>query len=181
MAELGRLRLLTGKPAVAVLFLRRAIELKRAAEDRFGEYEALSDLGSAYRALGRHGEAMTCQQKALSMMAEAGFPAGEALVLNDLGVTLTATGQLDEAGDLHRRGLVKAAGINNRLQQARAHDGIGTATATRDQVVAREHWLAALTLYEEMGLPERHTVAAKLADLDGQGQLTHSSVPSVNT
>jgi DNA-binding SARP family transcriptional activator/tetratricopeptide (TPR) repeat protein len=180
IVELGEVRLRLGHLRVAVLLLRRALRMKAALGDPYGEAEALTRLGNAYRALNRPADAVSCQRRALSMMAGAGMPGGECVVLNDLGTTLRSFGELDEAVRIHRRALEQAERIHDRVEQARAHDGLATACVVSDPVAARRHWLAALELLENTQLPERDRLAEKLAALD-QGQLTHSSVPSAKT
>jgi DNA-binding SARP family transcriptional activator/tetratricopeptide (TPR) repeat protein len=178
--ELGDLRVTLGNFRVAALLLQRAARMKRSLRNRFGEAEAITKLGSAYLGMERSDRAIACQRRALDMMTEGGLRAGECVVLNDLGVTMCACGRLGESVGLHRRALDQAHEIHYRHEEARAHDGIASAQASSDPAAAREHWFAALELYEDMRLPERHTVAWKLAALD-HGQLTHSSVPSANT
>jgi tetratricopeptide (TPR) repeat protein len=180
LAELGRLRILRGDLRLATLLLRRALTVRRPINERYVKAEMLCVLGSAYRRLCRYDEAVRSQRQALAIMVDGGVPGGECLVLNYLGTTLFEAGQLDEAHGLHRRALHLAERIDYRIEQARAYDGLATTSADSHPALAREHWHRALQLFEDMGVPERHAVARKLAALD-QGQLTHSSVPSAKT
>ena len=78
------------------------------------------------------------------MMVDRGLPAGQCMVLNRLGTTLFEAERVDEAHDLHRRALDLAEQINYRIEQARAHDGLATASASSDPALARRHWQRAL-------------------------------------
>jgi tetratricopeptide (TPR) repeat protein/DNA-binding SARP family transcriptional activator len=180
LGELGRLRVLRGDLRLAMLLLRRALATKRSLNNRYGGAEVLSDLGLVHRGLRRYDEAVRHQREALAIMVDGGMLGGECLVLNRLGNTLFEARQLEEAHDLHRRVLHLAERINYRIEEARAHDGLATTSAAADPALAREHWRTALRLFEEMGVPERHAVARKLAALD-HGPLTHSSVPLAKT
>lgn len=178
--ELGALRLRMGQYRLAALHLTHAFRTKKSFNDRYGEAEALSRLGCAYRGLAQPLRAEDHQRKALAAMVETGIRGGECMVLNDLAMTLAAMGRRSEAVELHQRALRLATQIADRPEQARAYRGLGDIIAGSDSKAARKHWLAARELFAEMGMPERHAVAQSLAGL-GQGQLTHSSVPSANT
>jgi tetratricopeptide (TPR) repeat protein len=145
-------------------------------DDPYGEAEALDRLVIAYQGLGLLERAEASQRRALAIVIDIGMQSSLCIILNDLGHTLRVAGKNTEAAMLHKRSLDRAEAMGERPELARAHEGLGDA----DPAAAREHWLAALELYEGMGMPERHAVAHKLAALD-QGQLTHSSVPSANT
>jgi hypothetical protein len=67
---------------------------------------------------------------------------------------------------LHHLALAQCRHTGNRFEQARAHDGLGVAhLALDDAGQAREHWLDALAIYDELGVPETATVRARLAAL----------------
>jgi hypothetical protein len=74
-------------------------------------------------------------------------------------------GDRQTATESYRQALVVAASIKHRYEQGRAHDGIATCTVSDDPEGARAHWQAALAIFERMGVPERHGVAARLATL----------------
>ncbi|HEV7896682.1 MAG TPA: BTAD domain-containing putative transcriptional regulator [Planosporangium sp.] len=166
IGELGYLHLRRGDFRLAELLLRRTRTMKRGLKNRYGEAETLSRLGSVYCGLGRYDEAVECQREALAIMADVGAPGGECHALNGLGRTLTALGRFDEAAELLARAVTQAERINERVELAQAHDGLAAAIVATDPDRARQHWRAALELYADMQLPERHTVAERLAGLD---------------
>jgi tetratricopeptide (TPR) repeat protein len=84
-----------------------------------------------------------------------------------MAATHAAMGNHDDALASYRNALHEARQVTDRTGEARAHHGIGNTLADRDPAAAREHLLAALALYEDMELPERHAVSEKLAGLTG--------------
>jgi DNA-binding SARP family transcriptional activator len=166
LGDLGAVHVRLGHFSVAVALLKRAWQLKSDVGNRYGAADTLSDLGSAYRGLGRYGEAITCQQQALRLMRTVGDLAGECQILNDLGTTLSVAGETVQARGLHQRALAVAESIGHRHQQARAHSGVAAALQGADPARAREHWTTALSLFTELGVPERAEVERRLADLD---------------
>jgi hypothetical protein len=56
--------------------------------------------------------------------------------------------------------------IRNRFEEARALAGLAELTAGSDRDEAVRLWREALAIFEELGVPERHAVAARL-DQDG--------------
>jgi hypothetical protein len=73
----------------------------------------------------------------------------------------------DGAGVLeeHRAVLLEAKKIKLKYERARALDGIAACLRSTDLDEARRHWLRALVLYREMGVPERAEVERELAGL----------------
>jgi hypothetical protein len=56
--------------------------------------------------------------------------------------------------------------MRNRFEEARALAGTAELTAGSDRGEAVRLWREALAIFEELGVPERHAVAARL-DQDG--------------
>ncbi|MFF7242146.1 tetratricopeptide repeat protein [Streptomyces collinus] len=87
--------------------LHRVIKL---AEAWFGSEDAavgrcLNALGIVYRYTGRNDDALTCYERALVILAQAGEAVGEAVVLHNLAGLYFALGQLDEAEKAVRKAL----------------------------------------------------------------------------
>ncbi|NJC73852.1 tetratricopeptide repeat protein [Planosporangium thailandense] len=166
LSEIAAAHVRMGHYRVAVLLLKRVMQLKVEVGNRYGMAESLSDLGSAYRGLGRYTEAVDCQRQALRLMCEVGDPAGECQILNDLGITLRVVGEPGEASEMHRQALTLAERLGLRHHQARAHRGLAEIWEDTDPALAREQWTAALQLFTDLGVPERHEAERRLADLD---------------
>jgi hypothetical protein len=119
--------------------------------------------------LADHPAAIELHRAALRAMTTAGQRQWDSVVVNDLAITVRCAGDPATALDLHDRALRTATQQQMRYEKARAHDGIAACTLAEDPDRAREHWMQALTLFAEMGVPERHAVAERLAALDRGG------------
>ena len=142
---------------------RKALTLRREHGDKLGTAHALDNLGTAYRAMGANRQALDCHQQSLTVRREIGDLGDEPHALNNLGATLHLLGKPDQAIHHHELALAQCRRTGNRYEQARAHDGLGTAHHDLDQV--REHWVNALALYEELGVPEATEIRARLTEL----------------
>jgi tetratricopeptide (TPR) repeat protein len=146
---------------------RQALALRREHDDRLGTAHALDNLGTAYRAMGEHRQALDCHQQSLTLRRDIGDLGDEPHALNNLGATLHLLGEPDQAVHHHELALAHCRRTGNRYEQARAHDGLATAHRELDDAdQAREHWQDALTIYEELGVPEATDVRARLAELE---------------
>jgi tetratricopeptide (TPR) repeat protein len=145
---------------------RQALSLRREHGDRLGTAHALDNLGTAYRAMGDNRQALDCHQQSLTVRRDIGDLGDEPHALNNLGATLHLLGEPDQAIHHHELALAQCRRTGNRYEQARAHDGLGTAHRELDDAdQAREHLLDALTIYDELGVPEATDIRARLADL----------------
>jgi tetratricopeptide (TPR) repeat protein len=145
---------------------RQALSLRREHGDRLGTAHALDNLGTAYRAMGDYRQALDCHQQSLGVRRDIGDLGDEPHALNNLGATLHLLGEPDQAVHHHDLALAHCRRTGNRYEQARAHEGLGTAHRELDDAdQAREHWLDALTIYDELGVPEAADVRTRLADL----------------
>jgi tetratricopeptide (TPR) repeat protein len=101
------------------------------------------------------------------LFREIGDRNGVAEALNRLGEALLADGRPRDARAEQAAALGLASEIGDRLQQARAHDGLArTYQVMSDRDHARRHWEAALALYRGLGVPDADKVAAQLAAAD---------------
>ena len=86
---------------------------------------------------------------------------------------MQATGQPEQARAQYSAALTLAVATGDRYQQARAHTGLAHARhAAGEDGLAREHWQHALTLYDDLGVPDAEIVRVHLAAL---GHLPESS------
>jgi len=81
----------------AVGCYQRALVICRETGDRYGEGQALNNLGNAYRALRRFEEAVGCHERALVICRETGDRYGEGQALNNLGNAYRALRLSDRA------------------------------------------------------------------------------------
>jgi tetratricopeptide (TPR) repeat protein len=73
----------------------------------------------------------------------------------------------------HRKALEIATAIEQRIEVARALDGIGYALHGLGNLpAASDHWQRAIGLYDEIGMPETVATRAALESItsDGQGK-----------
>jgi tetratricopeptide (TPR) repeat protein len=80
-----------------------------------------------------------------------------------LAATFEAVGDGATAVDQYQHALALAERTDARLEQAKALDGLANTLESTDPAAAHEHWRRALALYENLELPERNTVRARLA------------------
>ena len=143
--------------------------LQRLLGDRQGEAAVLANLGYTYCRLGRHADAFSFQQQALTLARATGDTDLESEIHNDLGQTHCAARQFGGALARHYRALDLAERTGNRLQQARARHGIARAHHLwGEHELARAHWRAALAVYTELGVVEAGQLREELAGLDPQ-------------
>jgi len=167
LANLGSVAARRGDYEQAVRWYQRALAIFRAAGDHNSEASALPDLGLAYQQQGQHEQAIGCYQRALELVRESGDRIGEAEALNGVGAIMLSTGRPGEAQANHTAALTLASRIGDAYEQARAHNGLGAALqATGDITLARHHWLRALDLYAELGIPEPAGIRDQVAALD---------------
>jgi tetratricopeptide (TPR) repeat protein len=166
LSTIGAIHDRLGHHWLAATLLQRALDMKRNAGGGVGEAESLSDLGSAHRSLGQHSEALRDQHEALDCARKLSEPGVEAKILNELAQTWQASGNLIEASKLYREALQLAERVHEQYELARSHDGLGAVLRDKDPAGAYKHWRRALTLYTEMGVPDRFEVERNLAELD---------------
>lgn len=164
--NLGSVYCRISRYAEAVACHQQALALRREHGDRLGTAHALDNLGTAYRTMRHYRQALDCHQESLALRREIGDRGDEPHALNNLGVTHSLLEQAEQAIPYHHLALAQSRHAGNRYEQARAHDGLGVAhLALDDTDQAREHWLDALVLYDELGVPEATGVRAQLAAL----------------
>jgi tetratricopeptide (TPR) repeat protein len=136
--------------------------MKREIHNRLGEAETLSNLGSAYRNLGRLVDGLKCQQDALAIARKLSEPGVELTIANDLATTWRVIGDMTTAAELSSYVLDRAERTLQRYELAKAHDGLAAALRNSEPETARVHWQHALILYVEIGVPNRWEVERNL-------------------
>jgi tetratricopeptide (TPR) repeat protein/transcriptional regulator with XRE-family HTH domain len=147
--------------------LRKTLDACRAALDRPGEAYATVLLAGVDLKLARYQQAIRRFRRALVLYRKLGDRAGEADALNGIGEVYQATCRPGQACTAHAAASRLATEIGDRQEQARAHGGLARARATLGELgQARQHWLQALSIYSDLGLPEADQVRSELARAD---------------
>lgn len=154
-----------GRHDEALEHYERSLAMAREFGLRNGEREALANLGYLFLVLGRYDEAHERYAESLAIAQEMGHRIGQSDALAGLAVVRAHLGQHHEAIDLGRQAVVIAEDVDDPYMRAQAHDSLAQAAAIAgDTATAREHWRAALDIYERLGVPEAADVRARLAD-----------------
>ncbi|MBO3749808.1 tetratricopeptide repeat protein [Streptosporangiaceae bacterium NEAU-GS5] len=140
------------RPEEARRHLDVALALHRKVGNPAGEALVLNYLGVVLRHQGELAQARARHEQAATLYRTLGSVADEAAALNGLA---EAAGDPAVAIEEHTAALALADAAHNRPERARAHDGLARAhLALGRSGEARAHGELALTLYEELGVPE---------------------------
>ncbi|MDG6103107.1 tetratricopeptide repeat protein [Dactylosporangium aurantiacum] len=160
--NLGDVTARLGDPDRAAAHLRRALDLYREAGNRDGEAWTLDNLGTAATLRGAPAQALELHRRALVIHRATGERYGEAKALNGLGEAARSTGDPAAALAHHTAARAVAAATGDRHQRADAETGIGLALPGG----GLPHLRTALTLYEDLGVPDADRLRALLAAHD---------------
>jgi tetratricopeptide (TPR) repeat protein len=173
MAMRGEAYLRQGCYAEADDLLQESVEMCRQALDSTGEAHAIVLLAGVDLKLTRYQLAIRRFRRSLALHRKNGNRSGEAEALNGIGEVLQATRRPGQACTAHAAAVRLATEIGDRQEQARAHDGLARACALLGQSgQARQQWLQALSIYDELGVPEADQVRSELARTDEAAGLT---------
>ncbi len=161
--HIGVALLRMGRLAEAERNLLRALDLKRRSNNEVGEAEVVNDLAVLHRVRGNLDAALACHRDALRMVTAGGDRSTECATRNAYGVTLRLAGDVAEAREQHRRALAMAGRIGNPIEEGRALHGLAELDHATDPAAAEERWRDAWKIFNELGVPERDEVAARLA------------------
>jgi tetratricopeptide (TPR) repeat protein len=147
----------------ALTQLQAGLALVRRVGHRAGEADALNQLGLVHAALGDHHRALDLHDQAMEIATGDGIRELQVQVLNAMGGTQLGLGRPERALGCHRRALTMSRQLDQRYEQARAHDGIGRCLAANGELTAaRKHWRNAVSLYTDLGTAEASAVADRL-------------------
>ncbi|HEX8251044.1 MAG TPA: CHAT domain-containing tetratricopeptide repeat protein [Pyrinomonadaceae bacterium] len=116
LISLANVQLQQKRPASALEFLARALNLGLEVKNKVVLGEALYTMGQAYNMLGRYETALENFRQALSLNRELENMLGEAKILNGFCVALTALGQYPAA----RENIEKALSLIERIRRETA-------------------------------------------------------------
>jgi tetratricopeptide (TPR) repeat protein len=167
LANLGVVYRRTGQPEKSLEHFTESLLINQDLGNRTGEAISLGGIGLAHLALGRNDQAIDYLERALNIHREVGNRPEIAETLNELGQAFFGAHRLTEAIEAHRASYALADELETPDQQAKALDGIALALAERGKISeARRHWLDALNMYDDLGIPEGEAVRQRLASLD---------------
>ncbi|NMF59546.1 tetratricopeptide repeat protein [Pseudanabaena yagii GIHE-NHR1] len=106
---------------------RQALTIYREIKDRFGEGNALGNLGVAYRSLGKYDKAIEYQLQSLAIARELKDRLGEGNALGNLGNAYLSLGKYDKAIEFYLQDLAIARELKDRLGEGQSLGNLGNA------------------------------------------------------
>lgn len=163
--NLGALHNRTANHEAALESFRRALETFRQVDDARNQIETLIGMSEAYLELGRDAEAEELLRNGQSLLERVEDPLAHATVYQALGSVQQRRCEYADALKAYRSALTHSRRAAAPADQARAHRRIGDVLAiTRGRAAAREHWRKALSLFEELKLPDAQALRELLRD-----------------
>jgi tetratricopeptide (TPR) repeat protein/transcriptional regulator with XRE-family HTH domain len=145
----------------------QALELYRTAGDRAGEGDALGAVGWSYSLLGKHELAVNYCRQALAVHRELDNREGEAASLDSLGHAYHHLGRYSRAIACYQRAIELSRTLKNRYYEAFSLHHLGdTHRAAGEPEAAREQWLLAMEILDELGHSEAAQLRTKLDGLE---------------
>jgi DNA-binding SARP family transcriptional activator len=155
-----------GRYREALPHVVQAIELFRIADRPAGEARALNAVGWFHILLGDPEAGLRDCQHALDTQREIGDRSGQADTMDSIACAYTFLARYDEATDFYRQALELYREFGDRYYEADTLHALGDARlAAGDPASAMGAWHDALTILDELGLPEAAKLRAKLSDL----------------
>jgi DNA-binding SARP family transcriptional activator/Tfp pilus assembly protein PilF len=145
----------------------RSLRTFRAAGHRVGEARALNAVGWCEALLGDYQQALDHLGQALQLYRELDEQLGESTALDSLGLAHHRLGDYAEAVRCYSRAADLRAEVGNRYRQAETLSCLGdTHQSAGHPEAARDAWLRALAILDDLHHPDAARVRAKLADVD---------------
>ncbi|MCL6643292.1 MAG: tetratricopeptide repeat protein, partial [Candidatus Bipolaricaulota bacterium] len=158
--NIGNIYYFLGEYEKALAHHQQAVEIRRELGDSQGEGISLGNIGAIYQSLGRYDQALSFHQGALEISLKLGDRRGEGDSLENISVLLVSVGKPHEALGFSERSLKIRREIEDRRGQGYCFYMLGH--CSRDQGNPREaleHYQAARTLFEELGLKAEYLLA----------------------
>ncbi|WP_216898834.1 tetratricopeptide repeat protein [Nocardia alni] len=128
-----------------------------------GRAEALGHLGWMRHLQGRQDAAMDLLREALTIFQNIHSSPGETETYNRIAAVTAEIGDWEQALSIFERALGSARRIRNRIEEARALEGIARCCARFDHGPAAETLLRqAMDIYSELGAAEARTMPREL-------------------
>ncbi|WP_157978409.1 ATP-binding protein [Nocardia aurea] len=163
---LARLHRHTGHHERAADLAASALQMFREFDNHQGEANTLNEIGANLQIQGTYSAALDLHRQALVTFREIGYQPGELTALNKIGAALLNTGEPRQASAAFSEATRIAA--QNGCRHQHAHALLGTARANAsigDIPTAVTDLTTALTIYQELDLPEADATATELAAL----------------
>ena len=157
---------LRGDFAEAATLRERGLHLFRRVGEQAGEMWSLYALGLSHARLGQYDLARDYAQQAFKAATAAGDPTGLARAWSALGQVHSGTGDQQQAISCYRQAVPLGRRWKTPMARRYLVDiliGFGDAQmAAGDQPAARESWLQALQILDDLRLPDNHGISARL-------------------
>ncbi|MGC0406395.1 DNA-binding SARP family transcriptional activator/tetratricopeptide (TPR) repeat protein [Streptomyces sp. SAI-126] len=159
--HLSRLLEAKGLHHWALAHARRSLNHHRADEDAAGESAALNHIGWVLAQLGHHHRALVHCRASLTLAEDAGDLNGQAHIQDSLGYVHLRLGRYEAAATHYRRAVALFHQTGDRLSAARGLTQLAeTCRHAAHPAAARDAWGQALTLTDQLGLPDSDPLRA---------------------
>jgi DNA-binding SARP family transcriptional activator/tetratricopeptide (TPR) repeat protein len=151
------------RPTEALGHAMHALDLYRAAGHGPGQAMVLNDIGFCYAQLGDYQQAIAYCERGLAAVQEIGERNWEAATWDSLGFIYSQLGSHNRSFACYRRAIGLYRDLGDRFNEADTLDHLGDAQDNaRDPESARQTWLRALRIYDEIDHPDGDQVRLKL-------------------
>jgi tetratricopeptide (TPR) repeat protein len=158
-----------GRYGDALTHAELAVDLFRSAGRPAGQAHALNAAGWFHILLGAPGEGLRLCQQALDMQREIEDRLGQGETLDSIARAYTSLARYDEATAYYRQALQLYRESGDRYNEAQFLVHLGdTSLAAGDPKSAVAAWRDAVTIFDELDLPEAANLRAKLSNLAAQ-------------
>jgi DNA-binding SARP family transcriptional activator len=158
-----------GRYGEALTHAELAVDLFRSAGRPAGQAHALNAAGWFHILLGAPGEGLRLCQQALDMQREIEDRLGQGETLDSIARAYTSLARYDEATAYYRQALQLYRESGDRYNEAQFLVHLGdTSLAAGDPKSAVAAWRDAVTIFDELDLPEAANLRAKLSNLAAQ-------------
>ena len=154
----------------------QAQELFRAAGNRAGQARVLTDIAYGHAALGRYEQAIGYCEQALAQVRELGERSWEDVIWDTLGFIHRRLGDYRQSVTCYRRAIEICREGGDRFNEASALDVLGdTHQEAGSEDNARQAWMQALRIFDELGQPDHPDADEIRAKLQPPGAQAESS------
>jgi DNA-binding SARP family transcriptional activator len=158
-----------GRYGEALTHAELAVDLFRSAGRPAGQAHALNAAGWFHILLGGPGEGLRLCQQALDMQREIEDRLGQGETLDSIARAYTSLARYDEATAYYRQALQLYRESGDRYNEAQFLVHLGdTSLAAGDPKSAVAAWRDAVTIFDDLDLPEAANLRAKLSNLAAQ-------------
>lgn len=158
-----------GRYGEALTHAELAVDLFRSAGRPAGQAHALNAAGWFHILLGAPGEGLLLCQQALDMQREIEDRLGQGETLDSIARAYTSLARYDEATAYYRQALQLYRESGDRYNEAQILVHLGdTSLAAGDPNSAVAAWRDAVTIFDDLDLPEAANLRAKLSNLAAQ-------------